>query len=222
MGQLTKLSVKNNAWMHGGHAGTGFRFATRYIDFLVVPWILDPVMIVPYLAARSASLFIPVSLGVVGRRVAPHLAHLVQTENHSLFRAAAARVNLGYMIVCGAVALIVLSMVPLVERTGSLHPSFEQILLWMVIGQSAPVLFGATGLLMQAVERGAFCDLLLGVTAILFLVGIWLLEPQDGLLITQILVAAQLSHAAICALLLTQCGVWPGFTALFHKEIKLY
>ncbi len=56
----------------------------------------------------------------------------------------------------------------------------------------------------------------------LFLAGIWMLNPQDGVLIAQTFAAAQLAQAAICALLLTQCGIWPGLTALFYKEIKLF
>ncbi len=223
MGQLIKLSVKSGALLHSAGVGAGFRFCTRYIDLLVIPWLLNAGMLYAYLVARGASLCVPVLLGLLGRKVAPHLVRFAQAEQQSAFRAAAARVNLSYMMVCGGVALMVMSIAPyLVKRAGGLDSAFDDILIWLVIGQSAPVLFGATSLLMQAVERGVFYDLLLGVTAMLFLAGIWMLNPQDGVLIAQTFAAAQLAQAAICALLLTQCGVWPGLTALFHKEIKLF
>lgn len=223
MGQLIKLSKKKAAWLHGARVGIGFRLFTRYIDLFIIPWILDVAMIGAYFAARAASLFVPVSLAMLGRKVAPHLVRLAQAEPQNAFRAAAARVNLSYMMVCGAVSVIVLGVLPyLVGDTDIMDPSFDRVLLWFVIGQSAPVLFGATHLLMNAVERGAFYDLLLGVTAVLFLAATLLLQPQDGLAVAQIFVAAQMAHASICALLLTQCGVWPGLTALFQKEIKLF
>jgi hypothetical protein len=159
----------------------------------------------------------------MGRKLTPHLVQLARAEQQIPFRAAAARVNLSYMMVCGAVGLIVISLAPyLVQKAGEVDPVFSDVLLWLVVGQSAPVLFGATGLLMQAVERGAFYDVLIAITAGLFFAGLWLLNPADSILIAQTFAAAQLAQAAICALLLTQCGVWPGLTALFHKEIKLF
>lgn len=223
MDQLFRLSVRSGAWLRYKSSGAGFRLAIRYLDVPVVLWLLDAAFLSSYLLARLASLCIPLSLGPLARKAAPQLVSLARAEHQDPFRAAAARVNLGYMMVCGAVALIVISFAPYVmRRAGILDPALENTLIWLVLGQSAPVLFGATGLLMYAVERGAFCDLLLGITGIMFLAGLLALHPQDGLLVAQMFAAAQLAHAAICAVLLTQSGVWPGLTALFHTEIKLF
>jgi len=148
---------------------------------------------------------------------------LAQKEHQTPFRAAAARVNLSYMMVCGAVALILMSTAPyFVYRIAAIDAIFTELLTWFIVGQSAPVLFGATGLLMYAVERAAFYDVLQGITGALFLIGLYLLDPIASLPVAQTLVAAQLAQAAICAILLTQCGVWPGLTSLLHKEIKLF
>lgn len=223
MDQLFRLSVRGGIWLRYKSRGVGFRLAIRHVDVLVVPWFLEAALLLAYLTARLASICIPLALGQLARKAAPHLVRLARAENQQLFRAAAARINLGYMMVCGAVALIVLSLTPvLAQVVGIADPAFDHILIWLVLGQSAPALFGATGLLMYAVERGTFDDLLLGITGAMFLAGIWTLNPQDGLLVAQTFAAAQLAHAAIGALLLTQCGVWPGLTALFHKEIKLF
>ena len=56
----------------------------------------------------------------------------------------------------------------------------------------------------------------------MFLVGIVLLGARDGIDVAQTFAVSQLTLAAVSALLLTQCGIWPGLTALFHNQIKLY
>jgi len=190
---------------------------------LVVPWLLEGTAVVAYLLARCASLCIPAALCVLARRVTPQLVMLAAADVQAPFRAAAARINLGYLMVCGAVALFVLGISGVaVAAFGSVDPVFSQTLIWLVLGQSAPVLFGATGLLMQVVDRGAFHEMLQGLTTCLFLAGLVALGARDGVLVAQTFAAAQLAQAALCAVLLTQCGVWPGLTALFHKEIKLF
>ncbi len=206
-------------------AGTGavFRFASRYLDVLVVPWVLEAPVLLSYLCARAASLLIPFVLGLIGRKTAPRLSALCAVPSRSEFQAAAARVNLGYLMVCGAIALLVLYQAPLAaQRLGLNAVVFEETLIWLVVGQSAPILFGATCLLMHAAGRAAFHDLLLGLTAAMFLIGISLQPQMDARMIAQTLAAAQLTQGALCAALLTQCGVWPGLTALLHKQIKLF
>lgn len=223
MERLIKLSNNGFGWPRLGGIRESVRFAPRYIDFLIIPWFLDLGLLFAYVLARGISLFVPFALKILGAKAAPLLSVLFNADDQSQFRAAAARINLGYLMVCGSVSIIVLSIVP--HLTGSikgLDPAFEDILIWLIVGQAAPVLFGATGLLMHAVGRGSFYDLLYAVTAAFFLIGVCALHNEGGVLIAQTFAAAQLTHAIICALLLTQCGVWPGLTALFHKEIKLF
>lgn len=224
MGQRSGPSRRGLTRLRHSEWGGVFRLASRYADLAVVPWLLELPVLCAYLLARIASLGIPFALFILGRRAAPHLAELAIAPDQLRFQAAAARVNLGYLMVCGAVALFVMVSAPWAAKLLDLPlATFDEILVWLVIGQSAPVLFGATALLMHAVERGAFYDLLLGLTAVLFLVGVLLVpDARDGELIALTLAAAQLTQAALCALLLTQSGVWPGLTALFHKEIKLF
>jgi hypothetical protein len=218
-----KILWKNAQIAHSRGLGTGFRFVTRYCDLLVAPWLLDAAMLSLYLFARGASLCIPAALSMLGRKAAPQLRDMARATGQSRFQAAAARVNLGYMMICGAMALIVIGLTPLLlEMLQQADPEFSEILIWLVIGQSAPVFFGATGLLMHALDRAAFNDLLHGVTMLFFLLGIFTVTAQETVPIAQTFAAAQLAHGAICAVLLTQSGVWPGLTALFHKEIKLF
>lgn len=209
--------------MRRGEAGAVLRIATRFCDMPVVLFLLDPGPLVAYLFARAASLSIPFALVLLGRKAAPQLTSLAGAVQQTPFQAAAARVNLGYMMICSAMALLTFVVAPQVaDRIGVDHPARNDILMWLIIGQSAPMFFGATALLMQAVDRGTFHELLLTVTTALYVLGALVLGHSDGLLLAQTFAAAQLTQAALCALLLTQSGVWPGLTALFHKQIKLF
>lgn len=223
MGQRIKLPVAPILRPKVVYAGGIYILTVRSVDLLVVPWILDGRSLYVYLLARLISLFVPLSLAALGTVVATPLFSLAQTAERRLFQAAAARVNLGYLMVCGSIGLLVLLMAPRLEgMLGAQYQEFSGVLIWLLVGNSAPVLFGATRLLMTALGRGAFLDLLSGVTSILILVSLVALPNLDGVLIAQIVAAAQLSHAGICALLLTQSGVWPGLTALFHREMRLF
>lgn len=219
MGQQSGLSVFEMKCS----AGAVYRLVTRYVDILFVPFVLEVEVLTCYFVARTISLGIPLSLSFLGGKVAPQLQHLYRASTQHAFQAAAARVNLGYLMVCGAISVLALASESIIDgMMGGLNPLFNNMLLWLVAGQAAPVLFGATALLMRTLDRAAFYDVLHGVTTALFLAGIAVLGTSNGVLVAQALAAAQLTQAAICAVLLTQCGVWPGLTAVFHKQIKLF
>ena len=93
---------------------------------------------------------------------------------------------------------------------------------WLIAGHSAAVLFGATSLLMGSVGEGRLCDLLRIIASFVFLSCVWILKPEDGILIAQMLAITQFTHAGICAIFLVRNGVWPGLTALFHREIRIF
>lgn len=221
MEQLFKLPMRGAASFRDGLSGRTFWFIVRASDVLIVLWILDGGLLYAYLVARILSLIVPCSLSILEAKASPQLSILV--SNQSLFQAAAARINLGYLMVSGAVALLVLLMATRVAALlGIAEDSFREILIWLLIGQISPVLFGAARLLMQVMERHVFYDLITLVTAALFLAGVILMPTQNAVSVAQALAAAQLAQAGICALILTQSGVWPGLTALLHKEIKLF
>jgi hypothetical protein len=217
-----RIGMPLRAAMRVKRSGLGplFRFITRNIDLFIVPWLLAVDVLYIYLAARLASVCVPLALCLLEKKVSPQLVALRTVRGQLSLQAAAARVNLGYLMVSGAMALIVITTaLHLINPVG---PKFGEILVWLVIGQSGPVIFGATGLLMRVVERGAFYEVLSGITSVLFVTGALLLGAKDGVVVAQIFAAAQLTLAAICALLLTQCGIWPGITALFHSRIRLF
>lgn len=219
MDQRNKLSV----WVCDDIVRGPFRLAARFIDVMLVPWLLEADVVFAYLTARMLSLLVPLSLTVLEVKALPQLVVLARIKENNSFQAAAARVNLGYLMVCGSVSLITLLSAPyLTNGLGISNPQFKDILIWLMVGQSAPILFGATRLLMRVVDSSALYDLLSGLTAVLFLIGLMLVTKQGGVIMAQTFAAAQLAQAGICACFLTQRGVWPGLTALFHKEIKLF
>ena len=221
MKQLFKLRRRLVASLCDRPFSSLFWGAMRASDVLIVVWILDGRLLHAYLLARALSVIVPCSLLLLEAKVSPRLAALV--SNQPLFQAAAARVNLGYLIISGSLALLVLLLAPGVAGlAGVAGESLQEILVWMLIGQVSPILFGATRMLMQVMDRRVFYDLLTLVTTALFLIGVALMPDRSAVFIAQSLAAAQLAQSAVCALLLTQCGVWPGLTALLHKEIKLF
>lgn len=202
--------------------GLAARVVIRFPDLLLAPWFLDSAELKLYFWVRVASLAIPLALFGLSHSVTAKLEALSQTGNSLGFRAAAARVNLGYLMVCGSMALMILIGAPYsAALLGYSNAGFSDALIWVVLGQAAPILFGATGLLMHVENRGTINELLLGLTAALFVASIFALEAGTAVTVAQTLGVAQLTHSAICAILLTQSGVWPGLTALFQKEIKL-
>ncbi|MEH6831272.1 MAG: hypothetical protein V7661_10570 [Sulfitobacter sp.] len=223
MFHLRQLVVSGMAHVQAICARFVASIGTRYPDLLLVFWLLEGLALSAYLLARISSLTIPFALQFLGAGVSPHLRLLSQAEDQIPLQAAAARVNLGYLMVCGAMALIVLVSMPYIAEMLELsHPDGSDILIWLVVGQAAPIFFGATGVLMQAVDRGTVNEILYALTATFFIVSILVQSAGTAVIIAQTLAVAQLTHAAICAILLTHLGVWPGLTALFHKEIKLF
>jgi hypothetical protein len=200
-----------------------YRLAIRYPDVFFVPWVLSPPALMSYVAARLVSLCVPLALMGLEAKVEPQLRVLSSAGVGARFQAAAARVNLGYLMICGAISLIVICAMPYIANWINLRDARSvDVLLWLVVGQAAPVLFGATGLLMRVLERDVFSDILLGLTALMFWAGVLVIDASKGVDVAQAFAATQLTHAAICALLLTQSGIWPGLTALLHKQIKLF
>lgn len=221
MDQFFTLCSKGAAWLQFGKSRGFFRFVCSFPDLLIVSLVLEATELWSYFFARIASLLVPTSLTLLGTKLTPRLVVLI--PDRVLFQTAAARINLGYLMVCGSVSLFVLILAPYLRTLfGVAGVAFDETLMWLVIGQSAPVWFGATHLFMRVMQRRSFYDLLSCMTATLFFIGLALTDHRDGTLVAQTFAAAQLTKGAICALLLSQQGVWPGITALLHKEIKLF
>lgn len=194
----------------------------RYIDLLIMPFLLEAAPALLYLAARVISLCVPAVLSFLERRAVPHLSALADPEPSPAFQALAGRVNLGFMMIAGSLSLAMVWGTPFIAaQLGLPLAELREILVWLILGQCAPVFFGATRMMMHAVGRGAFVVMLEGFAVTCFLIALSVGDGSDPVFYAQAVAAAQLTQSGLSALLLTQCGVWPGLSALFHPTIRL-
>ncbi|MCX7565765.1 hypothetical protein OS189_05375 [Sulfitobacter sp. F26169L] len=196
---------------------------SRCPDVFIAVWMLDAMDLSIYLVARMLSLSVPAALSVLEWKITPRLLQLLEANKSIAFCAAAARVNLSYMMIAGAIGLLVVSgMTFLMHEFSIVNHGFEDAFLWMVVGQSSPVLFGATALLMKVFGREVVYTLFSHLTWVFFALCMLILKVDGPVQIAQLLATAQLTLAGVCAALLTQNGVWPGLTAVFHKKIRIF
>ena len=198
-------------------------FLLRYADLLILPWVMLPTVVMSYLIARGLAQLVPVVLDQLGERVTNTLARAFTTGSDPDFVSGAARTNLGFLLIGGAATLAVFGFGVHVPQAFDLNPShFHSILFWLTLAQAAPVLFGATGPLMNIAEmRGETIGLsLIGVVTVWSITVVFdLKDPQD---LAQLYAYVQMAITAISAVILgLRFGIWPGLTALLFRQIKL-
>lgn len=198
-------------------------FLLRYADVLILSWVLSPLDTLNYLIARGLAQLVLYALNQLSDRIADTLDSAYNTGNQQNFVAVAARTNLGFLLIGGAASLAALSMgayVPLLFNLDS--AVFRSILLWLVTAEVAPVIFGATGLLLNIAQcrRETILLSFAGVVAVWSTAIIFeLTDPRD---LAQLFAQVQMSIAAISAVFLgLRFGIWPGLTALLFRQIKL-
>ena len=170
----------------------------RNCDLLAIPFLFAREEPLPYLVARGLVWVVPLAVD-----------HLEVSARQSVFAARAsnggrafvptmARVNLGLMLVGGAAALLLL-------------------------GSCAPVIFGATRMLTLVTQMRRDAALL-QLGGMLLFVGLLAVSEQVTLLaLARSFGLMQIGTiAAISALLAYSEGVWPGLTALFFRQIRLW
>ena len=192
-----------------------------HLDVLVLGWMLSPVEAALYLVARRCAGLLALVFDGLRAALAPRLASSFPEPR--AFSALSARVNLGFLLIgAGGAGTLVLAGPFLLPLFGSAFAPALPAFLWLVLGQTAPALFGATGMLMvmtdmeRARARLAWALMPFGT---LFL--IW--GAAGG--ITRLAMAAaglQLALGAASAILLAlRHGVLPGATALLHTRLRL-
>lgn len=188
-------------------------------DIFAVLYFFTPKVAFAYILARGLAAGVGLALDHLQEKAAAGL-DVTQADG---FVAAAARINLGCMLVGGGAALGMLSITPFVGTfLGITGDEFQPIVLWLIMGYAAPVAFGATGLLLGAafMRRDAVVLTLLG--CVVFAVAVSVQQVMTPVLLAQIFATAQLSVAGLGALLLVwRTGIWPGITALLFRQIKL-
>lgn len=195
----------------------------RYVDLLILPMVLGASDALPYLLGRCLTIAVTAGLSQLGSQAMPALIAGRQHGEKLEFIRMAARLNLGFLLVGGGIALAVITVGPyLTNAIGVTDSRFQSVLLWLVLGTSAPILFGATDTLFDATgkQNNILC---LNVAAGGHLACAILFAPNpSALFIAQCFACIQLAKSGLAAVILVRyAGVWPGLTAILLRQIKL-
>ena len=200
-------------------------FLQGNIDLLWWPFIFaEPILAVPYLLAKGLAALVRDAMGELEHALSVHTRHdRGRSKRETAIMASAARINLGFLFVGSSAMIAVLGLGALTSTALALQdPPFSSLLLWLVLGQGAPAIFGATHLFMT---RSGLQTAQAGITLAMLVVTACLLSAlKDGnpSTVAATLALCQLARGAICALVLgAYRGIWPGLTAVLQRQLKL-
>ena len=207
-----------------GHATSPGRGLCQGVDVLLVVLLCGGDAVFDYLIALSLVQFLPVTLHHLAGRAAPALQAAFRSDMRGSFAAASARLNLGSLLIGGAVSLLALTAAPLLhDALGQAWQDGRVLFLWLLLGAAAPLLFGMVEPLMQAAGRTRLVRLLNIFGSLLCVVAVLAHPDPDVVMIAQTWALRQLAVAAVSALILARdAGVWPGLTALLLRRIRLF
>ncbi len=217
-GALRKSFATENPFQSGGMAAL-----MQFGDLPLVTAVLPHEQSLTYLAARGLSLIVVFGLRHLGGAAARPLRTTYQNHNKSAFITMAARINLGFLLVGGGLALLALMAGPYIQHWLALTGGpFSAVLGWTVLAASAPALFGATTLLLHTTQN-ARTKILIDSAAIVLLIGsAFISATPTALFAAKCLATIHLASAALAAIILARhAGIWPGLTALLLRQIRL-
>lgn len=191
----------------------------RYGDMLIVLCLLPPGPALGYILLRGAGLALSMALQPL----------LIAAEERlsagapGAFAPAAARLNLGLLLIGGGLGLAILTLYELIPAQMSLlRGAGPEVLAWHLLAAAAPALFGAGPLFMTLTGmRREWGVLSLGAALLMgsLAYGLTLSTP---LAFAQLHAGAQLtSHVLAAWIIGRRHGVWPGPTALLFRHIRL-
>lgn len=199
------------------------REAWVWADVILLLFVLHGEGLLAYLVARGIAAMIPLCLGRLEARTAVRLAQAYRRDPGA-FRALAARLNLGVLLIGGAVALVTLAVVPVIDagiwggqrRLASIAP-------WLILAVAAPVVFGATDLLLGVAGAGKTLTSLRWCAVLGLICAAVIQDDLTEVGLAQTVAVSHLGFASVTALLLARrAGIWPGLTALFLHRIRLF
>tara|TARA_R110002110_G_scaffold9922_6_gene48501 strand:+ start:12657 stop:13877 length:1221 start_codon:yes stop_codon:yes gene_type:complete len=195
----------------------------RYADVVILSWVLSPLNTLNYLIARGLAQGVSIALNLLSNRIAETLISAYDTENSQEFAAVAARTNLGFLLIGGSVSVAAISGGASIPMFFGIDAEvFQNILFWLVAAEAAPVIFGATGLLLNIAHCSRETILLSLFGALAVWSALIILDISNPRQLAQVFAYVQLLIAATSAFLLgLRFGIWPGLTAILFRQIKL-
>jgi hypothetical protein len=193
-------------------------------DIIALPFLFEFSEIAVYLVARLFSLTIEPISQILATKGTGVLAREYRSGSMQNFIGKAARLNLSIFLIGGGAALVPLAIGGIISPILQANQDqFLFFLFWCVVGQSCFNIFGFNNEVLQIMGRTLETDLVQSGLLIGFS-GICLsmndLNAQNFVIL---FVAMQYVAAAIsAAFVAVRFGIWPGPTALFFGQIRLF
>jgi hypothetical protein len=200
--------------------GAGGPIAARYVDVICLAFLLPPSAALIYLFARGLCEPIRLGLDAISALATPALDN---AKSADVRRALAARINLGFLLIGGALAVAVLGLGRLVPiLLGQGFADLGKTIPWLAAAAAAPAFFGATQLLLPFFRGGSFLGMSNWIATGLFLMGVFVYPVRSAIDLAIVYAAAVIAQSLISAVALgLKSGVWPGLTALLFRGIKV-
>ncbi|KIN75403.1 hypothetical protein Z945_232 [Sulfitobacter noctilucae] len=225
---LMQMTLGNNLMTRAKPNDLGYRtpgsvVLAQYADTLILPFVLHGPEAFIYLFARGLGLSVTAVLGILCRQSDPLLRQARCRNDSAAFLMMAARLNLGVLLIGGALCLAMLTAGPFLAAAMSLDETpFHTVLMLLLLGAAAPVIFGATDSLLATTGQTVpllLCDIaLITGLSLAALSG----QLQTAVFLAQCFAVAHLLKGMIAAFILARFGgVWPGVTALVLRQIEL-
>ncbi|MEL7213488.1 MAG: hypothetical protein AAGK92_12555 [Pseudomonadota bacterium] len=206
---LNALTTAQAGWMLLSH-----------LDVIILTVIASPMQAALYLVARRLAGLLALLFDALRSALAPALSRAYHQRLG--FGGLAARTNLGFFLIGGGAATGLAVLGPLcLPLFGAEFTAASGILIWLTLGQAAPALFGATGMLMTMTDMERPRALIIWF-AIPATAGAQLYATTQSLLALAVTTAlCQLAFSGICAATLAhRHGILPGLTALLHPKLR--
>lgn len=196
------------------------RLLRPHLDLLLLPFLFGPAAAFTYLVARLGAYPVTLVLNQIELRARRPLLQAILRNQPAEFARNAARINLGALFLGAATALLVLSCVTALP---GLFGENRALVLWLVAAAAARAFLGLAAFfadlteLRRAETIANFAAIAL-VPLSAFVVGV-----TDLVGLARLCALSEWISLGIMAGLLAQKrGIWPGITAVFARQIRLF
>lgn len=197
--------------------------AMQHTDIMLCLVLLPSGAALIYLVARSLAQIVPFVFKCLSQKLLPHVSDLYISANLTAFKEAAARINLGFLLIGGGTALVALCLVKPVALVLMLAEGhFATSAIWLVLGFAAPVVFGASSLFLSAIKQRRIAFTIWVGATLAALSAVAFTQPSTPVELALIIALMQVGVTAVSAVwVIHTAGIWPGITGLLCNQIKL-
>lgn len=194
-----------------------------HADLIVAAFLLSADQVLIYLVLRAIAELVGIVIDKVQRAARPALEYSFANQNLGHFAAAAARINLGVMLIGGATASLVLIATKYLSQKTFLGLEQHSLAFFLLVMRHAmPCIFGAAPFFLIVSRRKADTKLLDTIFVCMFVSSAVLLVPESPSALARIHLVCVAAYAGGAAIIVGKgFGVWPGITAVLCRRIML-